>query len=359
MGEKVRIGFVGAGFMGQLAHISNYATIKDCELVALAEGRLKTAEAVARRYGIQKVYSTHTEMLEKADIDAVVAIMHFNLYHALIPDILSAGKPVATEKPMCVRVETAKKMAALAEEKGVIYQVGYMKRHDPAAKLARQTIQEWKASGECGKMTYVRITMPSGDWTYEVESPINLGDPAPPYEGQTGESPPEWMSKAMGNAYNGFINFYIHQVNLLRYLIDEDYEVTYVDPQSRILVAISESGVPCTLEMASYGLRNRWEEFYKICFDGGKIDLQIPVPMGRQRAGDVVIYKGSGFGNNNEPQAIRPMLPQRWAFREQARHFVECIREGKPTIAPAAEAIKDLEVSEQYIRCILASRGES
>jgi predicted dehydrogenase len=110
--------------------------------------------------------------------------------------------------------------------------------------------------------------------------------------------------------------------------------------------------------MASYGLRHRWEEFYKICFDGGKIDLQIPAPMGRQRAGDVVIYKGAGFGNNNEPQAIRPMLPQRWAFREQARHFVECIREGKPTIAPAAEAIKDLEVSEQYIRCILASRGE-
>ncbi|MBC8232744.1 Gfo/Idh/MocA family oxidoreductase, partial [bacterium] len=189
MSEKVRIGFVGAGFMGQLAHISNYATIEDCELVALAEGRQQTAEAVARRYGIQEVYSTHTEMLEKADVDAVVAIMHFNLYHALIPDILESGKPVATEKPMCVRVESAKKMAALAEEKGVIYQVGYMKRHDPAAQIARQTIQEWKADGECGKMTYVRITMPSGDWTYEVEAPINLGDPAIPYEGQTGESP--------------------------------------------------------------------------------------------------------------------------------------------------------------------------
>ena len=206
-----------------------------------------------------------------------------------------------------------------------------------------------------GQMTYVRITMPSGDWVYNIDPPINCGDSAPAYEGQAGESPPDWMSQEMGNRYVSFINFYIHQVNLLRYLIDEDYTVAYVDPRSQILVAISESGVPCTLEMATYGLRNQWDEFYKISFEGGKIDLQIPAPLARQRSGDVVIYKGAGFENDDEPQEIRPIIPQRWGFGEQARHFVEYIRDGKPTIAPAAEAVKDLEVSEQYIR--LWARG--
>ena len=352
MGKKVRLGFVGCGYMGQLAHIANYATISDCELVALAEGRQNTAKAVAQRYGIAEVYPTHREMLAKADLDGVVAIMWYSLHHAVVPDIIGAGLNVATEKPMCVRVETAKKMAEAAEKKGLIYQVGYMKRHDPAAKLARQIVQQWKGSAECGKMTYVRITMPSGDWTYHIEPPITREDPAPVYVGETPEPMPEWMPEPMKNTYNSFINFYIHQINLLRYLIGEDYEVVYVDPGQRIMLAMADSGVVCVLEMASYGLRNEWHEFYRICFEGGKIDLQIPAPMARQRSGTVSIYKGSGF-LGSDPQTIEPSLPQRWSFLEQARHFVECVRDGKQTISPASDAIKDLEVSEQYIRCLM------
>ena len=79
-GNKVRLGFVGAGYMGQLAHIANYATIGDCELVALAEGRAETAKAVAEKYGIQEVYVDHHSLLEKAEIDAVVGIMGFHFF---------------------------------------------------------------------------------------------------------------------------------------------------------------------------------------------------------------------------------------------------------------------------------------
>ena len=150
----------------------------------------------------------------------------------------------------------------------------------------------------------------------------------------------------------------IHQVNLLRYLIGEDYQVAYVDARSSLLVATSDSGAPCTLEMASYGLRHKWEESYRICFERGRIDLQLPAPMGRQRAGDVTIYTHSGFGDEDAPQEIRPIIPQRWAFLEQARHFVHCLKTGNPTIAPASDAVKDLEVSEQYIRHLMAARGE-
>ena len=200
--------------------------------------------------------------------------------------------------------------------------------------------------------------MPPGDWLYAIESPINLGDSAPQYEGETYEPMPQWMTPLMQGVYNSFINFYIHQVNLLRYLIDEDYEVAYVDPNQRIMVAISSSGVPCTLEMAPYGLKNRWEEFYKICFDGGKIDLSLPAPMARQKAGEVKIYRASGKDSDPFPRGLKPLLPQKWAFREQAVHFVECLRYDKPTISPAKEAVKDLEVSEQYVRALFASRRE-
>jgi len=350
MSNKPRIGFVGCGYMGQLAHIANYATIEDCELIALAEGRAETAKAVAQKYGIREIYPNHHEMLAKAELDGVVGVMGFHLFNSLVKDLLEANKPVTTEKPICIRLDSARSLVNLAKDKGLLYQVGYMKRHDPGAKLVQKTVQDWKASGEMGSMTYVRITMPPGDWILEHDRPIDRGDGRLSYEGQTPESPPEWMGN-LGQQYVSFINFYIHQVNLLRYLIGEDYTFTYLDPRSRLLVAVSDSGVPCTLEMAGYGLKHRWEESYRICFERGRLDLDIPAPMARQRAGDVVIYKG-----NAEPHEIRPILPQRWAFLEQARHFVHCLKTGSPTISPASDAIKDLEVSEQYIRLLMERR---
>ena len=35
--RKVRLGYVGCGFMAQKVHIPNFTTIPDCELLALAE----------------------------------------------------------------------------------------------------------------------------------------------------------------------------------------------------------------------------------------------------------------------------------------------------------------------------------
>jgi len=37
--NKVKIGFVGCGFMGQLAHLPNFIESEKCEVVALAEKR--------------------------------------------------------------------------------------------------------------------------------------------------------------------------------------------------------------------------------------------------------------------------------------------------------------------------------
>ena len=49
--KRIRIGFVGVGGMGQVAHLKNYATIEGCEVVALAELRPQTAELRSRGTG--------------------------------------------------------------------------------------------------------------------------------------------------------------------------------------------------------------------------------------------------------------------------------------------------------------------
>ena len=47
MATKVKIGFVGVGGMGQCAHLRNYVTVPECEVVALAELRERMDLTVA------------------------------------------------------------------------------------------------------------------------------------------------------------------------------------------------------------------------------------------------------------------------------------------------------------------------
>lgn len=357
MSRKVKLGFVGCGSMGQTAHLANFATIPDCEIVALAEGRQKTAELVAQRYGIRKVYPHHRAMLEsEPDLDAVVAIMWYSLHPSVVPDILNAGKHVMTEKPICLRADNARRMAELADSKGLIYMVGYMKRSLPASVAAAERIRQWKQTGAAGSMNYLRASMPPGDWTFGIQWGINAGDAPPAYEGEEPESPPEWMSKEIGRKYDAFVNYYIHQVNLIRYLLGEDYHVEYADASEAVMVGRSAGGVTVVLEMKGHGSHRSWEERYMVSFDNGLVDLAVPAPMAQQNGGEVRFYWGGD--ENNPPRWEQPVMEPVWSMLAQARHFVECVRDGKPTRSPASEAVKDLEVAEQYIRLLQKQLGE-
>lgn len=350
MANKVRLGFVGAGYMGQRAHLDNYVTFPDCEVVALAEGRKKTAAMVAQKYNIPKVYDDHRSMLASEKLDAVVAIMGYRWHHAMVADILKAGTHVLTEKPMCVNVASGRELCDLAQKRNLIHQVGYMKRFVPASTYAKATIDHWKSSGEVGKMTYLRASMPPGDWVFRMDPPVMADEPWPPYEGQALEPLPQELNEKDQAFYDMFINYYIHQINLIRFLLGEPFHIEYADCSAAILVARSESGIPVVLEMKGYGLKNTWEEYYKVCFEEGKIDLSVPAPLARQNPGDVVVYKGSG--PQGVPSWERPGLPADWCFKMQAQAFVRCITEKSPCLSPASEAVQDLEVAMEYVKAM-------
>ncbi|MCL2742195.1 MAG: Gfo/Idh/MocA family oxidoreductase, partial [Oscillospiraceae bacterium] len=165
--RKLRIGFVGCGFMGQKAHLRNYVTLTDeCEVVAVAEPREKQRHLVATRYGIKEEYKDHLDLLKNAKVDAVVAAQPYSHHAAIIPDILNAKVPVFTEKPVAFSIEAGQMLADTADSNGTLYMVGYHKRSDPAIEYAKAKIDAWKASGEMGRMRLVRISMPPGDWVF-------------------------------------------------------------------------------------------------------------------------------------------------------------------------------------------------
>src|SRR5690606_13795614 len=141
----------------------------------------------------------------------------------IVPDILKAGIPVFTEKPLCVSVESGEKLVALGEKLNVLHVVGNHKRSDPAMEYAKKLVDEWKQSGEFGRMKYIRVTMPPGDWINGVDGPIMTDEPKESM-GEV-EPKPAGMDDQTYQKLTSFVNFYIHQVNAIHFMLGEQFKV--------------------------------------------------------------------------------------------------------------------------------------
>jgi predicted dehydrogenase len=342
--DKVKIGFIGCGFMGQLAHLSNYSTLQDCEVVALTERKKDLGKRVAAKYGVPGVYTDYREMIRESVPDALVMTKRYEHHLALLPEVLSYKLPVMIEKPLCVGWESGEKLCALAQEYGTPIAVGYHKRSDPAVEYARKTIREWQETGICGALRYVRITMPPGDWIQNAA--VSLLQSTEPVEPVSQENVPGQFTGEDAAGYQKMVNYYIHQFNLMRFLMGEPYTIEYVDKQEIILVVNGHSGTSGIIEMSPYTTRNDWQEKAMICFEKGWIEVEIPAPMVERRAGSVRMMT---FDQSGEPVITQPILPALSAMRNQAIRFVKMVRGERTDLCTCEEALEDLYMARDYM----------
>ena len=342
--KRLKIAFAGVGFMGQRAHLRNYHELVEfCDVVALADLREDQANNVAARYNIPKVYPTIADMFKNEEIDAVVASQPYSNHINVIPEVLNAGYPVFSEKPIAISVESGQMLADLAKKKNKLYMVGYHKRSDPAMEYAKKLIEQYKKSGELGQFRYVRATMPPGDWVNGGSAGYigsNYNVPELPLEGK-----PDYFTQDVYDAYNAFVNYYIHQVNAVRFLLNEDYKITYAEKSGVLLAGESDSGVCCTIEMEPYSSSMDWQESYFISFSRGYIKVELPAPLASQQAGKVTVFTDI----DGEPKFFQPVMPCIHAMRNQAMNFMAAVRGDKPAPCEAAEAVKDLRIARDYI----------
>jgi predicted dehydrogenase len=350
--EPLRIGFVGAGLMGQCAHLRNYASLEDCRVVALAELREQLGQRVAQRYNVPKAYRDHRQMLASEKLDAIVASQLFTHHGQILPELIASGLPIFIEKPLAGSVPVAQQIVKALGKKGKLM-VGYHKRSDPATIWAKEQIEQLKSSGELGRMRYVRITMPPGDWIQggfdelvrtDEKMPELASDPAPMD-----------MDEQAYKDYVTLVNYYIHQINLTRHLLGEPYRVTFADPSGVLLTGISDSGVGCAIEMAPYHTTRDWRESALVGFDRGYVELHLPAPVSLTRAGKVKVLRDPGKGA--EPRTISPDLPSEHAMRRQAINFLRFVRGQAGPTCGAVEALADLEIARDYIRMFKAARA--
>jgi predicted dehydrogenase len=348
----VRFGYVGCGFVAQRIHIPNFASLSDCEFLALAEARPDLGRKVAARYGIPRLYASHLELAADPDIEAVGVSAPYVLQGRIAEDLLHAGKHVFMEKPMAVSVARAESIVAAEKAGGARLMVGYMKRYDAGNVLLKQHLDAWRASGEMGRLLYARNHGFCGNWVYAQDPNVPFDtspDPAPPAPDEC----PGWLPEHLRGHYLGYLQQYTHNVNLLRFFLGDDAgtaraESVHLDPDGLTgLVVLDINGTRAVVESASTRFHG-WEEHTTIYFEGGWLRTCAPPLMAKETSASVEIYRAAADGR--APQAITEYATPGWAYREEAKHFVTGVRSGAPFHSSAADTLVDVRLFEDIYR---------
>jgi predicted dehydrogenase len=331
--------------MGQLAHIANFASLPGCRLVAVADRRRGLAEKVAARYGIERVYGDHRELAAADDIDAVAAILAHPANARVAKDLLAAGKHVLVEKPMAVSADQGRELVEASRAAGKHLVVGYMKRSDAGVEWARDAIRGW--DGDTAP-TLVRAHCFGGDWICGIEGPIGTDEPYPQLDIES--DGPAWLSPEERQQYQTYANVWIHNINLVRYLLARELSVLSVtDHRGYSVVTMSAGDTLVSVE--SGGMSSQWwDEVTTVYFPDGYVDVKTPPPMLRNVPAQVERYRAKLERKDG------PVAAWTWAFRNQADNFLKAVRGDMPPVSSAEDGLADLEVIERMFR---VRRGEA
>ncbi len=166
--DKVRIGVIGFGVQGHF-DLETALKVPGVELAGICDlysGRIENAK---EKYGKDLFTTTnYKDILDRADIDAVL-ICTTDVWHARITlDALAKGKHVYCEKPMVYKISEGYPVIAAAKKSGKVLQVGSQR----VSSIGYAKAKELLAAGEIGKLNMVNAVYDRqssiGSWEYTI-----------------------------------------------------------------------------------------------------------------------------------------------------------------------------------------------
>lgn len=155
--DHVRIGILGCGLISG-AHIRAVDKIDDASIVAVCDMDRSRAESTASKLAesgpLVKVFDDYRQMLDSANLDAMIVCLPPFGHGSEVHDAAAAGVNLLVEKPIALTSEHAFSMAEAAEKAGIVTHVGYMMRYSPAINKIADLISD----GTAGKPTLFQAT---------------------------------------------------------------------------------------------------------------------------------------------------------------------------------------------------------
>jgi predicted dehydrogenase len=128
MTEKVRLGIIGTGHMGQY-HVNVARQLSAAALIGIYDADPERAKQIAEKHKT-KAFTQLDQMLQ--EVDAVVIAAPTFLHHSLAKQALESGKHVLVEKPIAETVAQARELVSISQKNKLVFQVGHIERFNGA-----------------------------------------------------------------------------------------------------------------------------------------------------------------------------------------------------------------------------------
>jgi predicted dehydrogenase len=355
--DVVRLGVVGGGLVAQIAHLPALNDLsRQFDVVALADPSERVRSALARRYHVADTFATHEEMLRRADLDGVLVASPNGTHARVTLDALEAGLHVLVEKPLCLTADDAAAIVAEAERRGLVVQVGYMKRFDSAYEAL---CKELPQPHDLKLVTTATVDPGIGEIYRPADfvSPADVGRSA---EQTLRRSTEEQVARAVDSDdprhvrpfSDAFLGALVHDVNLVLGLLDglalEAVEVKDAASAPDGSLAYGACDVDGAARWTGAWMLLRGAEGFReellLFADDGVRCLAFPAP-----------YDASSPSRLKVASGARGFEPAARSYANQLRHFHDCLTTGVPCRTPAEQGARDVALLTELYRAAMAA----
>jgi len=317
---KLGVGVVGVGMMGK-RHAENVCRlVPGARLVAVADADRERARQVAAELEVENAYDSVEALVERNDIAAVVIASPAKHHAHAIQAAAAARKHILCEKPLATLLEEADAALAAVTRAGVCFQIGHMRRYDPAYAAAKKRIE----AGEIGAPFIFKA----------------IGrDPEPP--------PPSYFEAGLEATI--FLDSSIHEFDLARWLMGD--EVAEVHAFAAGLGAAEYAGLDpvdagvVNLRFSRGGIGN--VESFRHAGYGYDIRTEIvgsrgTIQVGYLRQTQQVVLSAAGAAYDVVDHWLVRFAD---AYLAEMRDFVETLRTGREPRVTGADGRQALAIS--------------
>lgn len=186
----LRIGVIGTGAIGREHTKRLSEKITGCRVVAVADINVEGARKLGEEYEA-KVYQEGEDLIADPDVDAVVVTAWDAAHARYVLAAIKAGKYVFCEKPLATEIDECEEILKAETAFGKrIVQVGFMRRFDPGYVALKEVIK----SGKIGEPLMVHACHRNMTHASNMTSDMSIK------------------------------NSGIHEIDVLRWLLEDDYE---------------------------------------------------------------------------------------------------------------------------------------
>ena len=348
--DRINLILIGCGGMGK-ANMSQFLTFKDVRATAVCDVDKNQAASAKKMfddaYGKNncRVYKDFREILVKEKADAAVIALPDH-WHAII-SCATADKKINIygEKPLARYLDESKAIVNAVKRNKIVWQTGSQQRSVPAFHHAAELV----INGRIGKVNYVEVGLPDGGH--------NIGSPAemPVPEGVDWDM---WLGPAPKVPFRGVLH------GDWRWILDysggqlTDWAGHHIDIAHWGL-GLDRTG-PVSVEGSGRsnedGIYNVPVEYDFMCEYANGLKLRVANQsklkhgMGafwQGSEGWIHVNRGGLYASDSKilEEVIGDDEIKLYKSENHQRNFIDCIKSGKETIAPAEIAHRSISVA--------------